>query len=112
MTTRRRHQHPPIINAVINSSLMNNHQLELAEELEKRSHIRVSLASEWTTDEEAKQFWIKLGQFQPVLFAGMERGPNYVSSFQRIVDEVMSVPDCDHNSHKPDSDLTSFKKDS
>jgi len=112
LTTRRRHQQPPIINAVINSSLMNNHQLELAEELEKRSHIRVSLASEWTTDEEAKQFWIKLGQFQPVLFAGMERGPNYVSSFQRIVDEVMSVPDCDHNSRKPDADLTSFKKDS
>ncbi len=97
----RRNQHePPIINAVINSTLMNNHQSELAEELEKRKHITVTCdcASEWTTEEEAKQFWIKLGKFQPVPFEGRghcgsnaQRDRNYVSSFQRIVDEVMSV---------------------
>ena len=79
---------------------MNNHQSELAEELEKRKHISVTsdCASEWTTEEEAKQFWNKLGQFQPVPFAGRggcgssaQREHDYVSSFQRIVDGVMCV---------------------
>ena len=47
------------INAVINSTLMDNHQLELAEELERRQHILVTrdCASEWTTDMGARKFW-------------------------------------------------------
>ena len=98
LAIRREQRQPPIINAVINSTLMNNHQSELAEELEKRKHITVSFdcTSDWTTEEEAKKFWIKLGEFQPVPFAcrggSAQRNPNnYVSSFQRIVDGVMSV---------------------
>lgn len=115
LAVRRKQQQPPIINAVINSSLMNNHQSELAEELEKRKHIHVTwdCASEWTTEEKAKHFWIKLGQFQPVPFAGSgdcsssaQQGP---SSFQRIVDGVMSVAfaDC-----KPDAGLATVEKNS
>lgn len=98
LAIRRKQNQPPIINAVINSTLMNNHQSELAEELEKRKHITVTsdCASEWTTEKEATQFWIKLGQFQPVPFAGRggssaQRDYSYVSSFQRIVDGVMCV---------------------
>mmetsp|Transcript_19670 Transcript_19670/g.32253 ORF Transcript_19670/g.32253 Transcript_19670/m.32253 type:complete len:299 (+) Transcript_19670:96-992(+) len=98
LAIRREQRQPPIINAVINSTLMNNHQSELAEELEKRKHITVTFdcTSEWTTEEEAKEFWIKLGKFQPVPFAcrgdSAQINPNnYVSSFQRIVDGVMSV---------------------
>lgn len=121
LAIRRQQKQPPIINAVINSSLMNNHQLELAEELEKRKHIHVTrdCTSEWTTEEEAKQFWMKLAQFQPVPFAGRggysssaQRGPSHVSSFQRIVDGVMSEANFDHNSWKPDADLAVIKKNS
>ena len=46
---------PKVINAVINSTLMHNHQLELAEELERRGHIRVTreCAAEWTAEDGA-----------------------------------------------------------
>ena len=97
---------PPIINAVINSSLMNNHQSELAEELEKRKHIHVTwdCTSEWTTNEGAKLFWIKLEEFHPVPFAekrgyrrSIQRDPTYVSGFQVIVDGVMGIADYDHD---------------
>ncbi len=98
LAIRREQQHqPPIINAVINSTLMNNHQSELADELEKRKHITVTYdcTSEWTTEEEANKFWSKLRAFQPVPWNSARRNSNkkYKSSFQRIVDGVMSVED-------------------
>eukprot|EP00985_Skeletonema_marinoi_P022854 scaffold14795_cov140-Skeletonema_marinoi.AAC.14 len=120
LAIRRQQHHPPIINAVINSTLMNNHQSELAEEFEKRKHITVTCdcASEWTTVEGAKHFWAKLGQFQPVLFAGRggcsssaQRDSNYVSTFQRIVDGVMSV-EYGHNVCNPDTKSAAGKKNS
>mmetsp|Transcript_8072 Transcript_8072/g.17489 ORF Transcript_8072/g.17489 Transcript_8072/m.17489 type:complete len:285 (-) Transcript_8072:47-901(-) len=83
-----------IVNAVINSKLMNNHQLELAEELERRGHIRVTrdCATEWTTENGATAFWGEIGEFVPKPFGGgrsVDSDQNYVSSFQRIVDGVM-----------------------
>ena len=94
-----------IINAVINSKLMGNHQTELAEELEKRSHIHVTrdCISEWTTEARAVQFWKEIDEFAPLPFSGGhcnrsgtadEQSCNQnVSSFQRIVDRVMNYSD-------------------
>ena len=84
----------PIINAVINTSLMNNHQSELAEELHRRRHIQVTwdCISEWTTDVEAKRFWKNLDEFCPVPFVGSDRSAQRGKScFQRNVDDVMGV---------------------
>lgn len=84
----------PIINAVINTSLMNNHQSELAEELHRRRHIHVTwdCISEWTTDVEAKRFWKNLDGFCPVPFVGSDRSAQRGKScFQRNVDDVMGV---------------------
>lgn len=84
-----------IINAVINTKLMDNHQTELAEELEKRKHICVTrdCISEWTTDDKATQFWNNIRVFSPLPFysahANQKRPVNNISSFQRIVDHVM-----------------------
>ena len=84
-----------IINAVINTKLMDNHQTELAEELEKRKHICVTrdCISEWTTDDKATQFWNNMRVFSPLPFysahANQKRPVNNISSFQRIVDHVM-----------------------
>jgi len=92
-----------IINAVINNKLMNNHQSELAEELERREHILVTrdCTLEWTTEDDATKFWEEIEAFSPKLFLGgqssrsdnsQQRGQNeheYVSNFQRIVDRVM-----------------------
>ena len=94
MAIRRNQKLPPIINAVINSTLMNNHQSELAEELEKRNHITVTYdcISEWTSEEKASFFWKKLGDFQPIPFSSKEgcvKSKNNASSFQKIVDGVM-----------------------
>ncbi|KAL7539469.1 hypothetical protein ACHAXR_009321 [Thalassiosira sp. AJA248-18] len=92
-----------IINAVINSKLMDNHQSELAEELERRKHIRVTrdCATEWTTKDGAIKFWEEIGECSPVPFSGgrsredterqglKEDSNTNVSSFQKIVDRVM-----------------------
>ena len=93
-----------IINAVTNSKLMNNHQTELAEELEKRKHICVTkdCTIEWTTQCDATKFWKNIGELSPVPFLGGQRSMNdigeqfstqHVSSFQRIVDGVMGFSD-------------------
>lgn len=84
----------PKINAVINTSLMNNHQSELAEELRRRRHVHVTwdCISEWTTDVEAKCFWTKLDEFCPVPFVCSDRSAQRGKScFQRNVDDVMGV---------------------
>ena len=92
-----------IINAVINSKLMDNHQSELAEELEKRNHIHVTrdCTVEWTTMDGASKFWTDIEQYSPVPFTGgrsrvgvvdLQQGHmegNQVSGFQMIVDRVM-----------------------
>jgi hypothetical protein len=102
----------PIINAVINTSLMNNHQSELAEELQRRRHIHVTwdCISEWTTDVEAKRFWKNLDGFCPVPFVGSNRSAQRGKScFQRNVDDVMGV----NNICEPEvNDLAKDKKDS
>ena len=91
-----------IVNAVINSKLMDNHQLELADELEKRKHICVTrdCISEWTSEDLAAKFWENIGGFVPVPFLGgvnndgtgqqdLNDCNENVSGFQRIVDRVM-----------------------
>jgi len=95
-----------IINAVINTKLMDNHQIELAEELEKRKHICVTrdCISEWTTDDKATQFWNNIRVFSPLPFysahANQKRPVNNISSFQRIVDHVMGFSGEDMNTKK------------
>jgi hypothetical protein len=109
-----------IINAVINSKLMDNHQSELAEELERRKHILVTrdCTSEWTTYDAATQFWNGIRDFSPMPFLGgrsrnvhihMERQEptpedsnefDMRSSFQRIVDRVMGFDTKSNNNTK------------
>ena len=80
---------------MINTKLMNNHQTELAEELEKREHICVTrdCISEWTSDDKATKFWNNIQVFSPLPFysahANQKRPVNSISSFQRIVNHVM-----------------------
>lgn len=90
-----------IINAVINSSLMNNHQSELAVELESRGHILITrdCVSEWTTDEGATKFWKCVGTktTKPFQLGSKWRRADldhlnteeYVSGFQTMVDRIM-----------------------
>jgi UDP-N-acetylglucosamine transferase subunit ALG13 len=89
-----------IVNALINSSLMDNHQSELAEELESRGHILITrdCVSEWTNDEGAKKFWQIVGTTKTKPFhLGSRRRVDldhlnteeYVSSFQTMIDRIM-----------------------
>jgi UDP-N-acetylglucosamine transferase subunit ALG13 len=95
-TSRTAHR---IINAVINSELMNNHQTELAEELEKRNHILVTRrVKEWATISGAQKFWAEVSNFTPTPFVGgssmSQDKPSSnatASNFQRIVDRVMGI---------------------
>ena len=89
-----------VINAVINSKLMDNHQTELAEELEKRRHILVTKeVEEWTTPNGAQSFWKGVNEFAPKPFPGgcaVSREDStscdrVVSNFQTIVDRVMGI---------------------
>ncbi|KAL7466650.1 hypothetical protein ACHAXS_006945 [Conticribra weissflogii] len=124
-----------IINAVINSNLMNNHQTELARELERRRHIRVTYdpVSEWGSEEGADTFWGEIiggsssttssSMFVPVPFVGgssfangnfgYESSRRCVSSFQRIVDRVMGFEDdCDDYDDDDDDEKAGHDDDS
>jgi hypothetical protein len=82
---------------------MDNHQSELAEELEERGHILVTrdCASEWTTEAGATKFWEEVlsRELLPFHLGGRsleDRGrrepdgsEGYVSGFQMMVDRVM-----------------------
>ena len=82
---------------------MDNHQSELAEELEIRKHICVTrdCTVEWTTMDGASKFWKDIKQYSPVPFTGgrsrvdavdSQQGHmegNQVSGFQMIADRVM-----------------------
>ena len=88
-----------IINAVINSSLMDNHQSELAEELESRRHILITrdCVSEWITDEGALKFWQCVGKTKTKPFimgcgrsdVNIHNTEGCVSGFQTMVDRIM-----------------------
>ncbi|KAL3803865.1 hypothetical protein HJC23_004027 [Cyclotella cryptica] len=88
-----------VINAVINTKLMDNHQSELAEELERRNHILVTRdVEEWTTFSGAEELWEKVNSFDPKPFHGrcgmfQNQGAYDVgtSNFQKIVDRVMGI---------------------
>ena len=64
----RRRGGPGVICAVVNSELMNDHQSELADELERRGHVLVvrSCRRELASDEGAARFWRAAGEFAPV----------------------------------------------
>ncbi|KAL7520777.1 hypothetical protein ACHAWX_005488 [Stephanocyclus meneghinianus] len=97
-----------VINAVINTKLMDNHQSELAEELERRNHILVTReVEEWATIRGAQEFWDKVNHFVPKPFGGgcelfLSGGTCDVgaSNFQQIVDRVMGIRSTNGDKHK------------
>ena len=86
---------------------MDNHQSELADELETRGHITVTrnCVLEWTTEDGANAFWETVGmrpQHVP-FFGGRNKTDDgdegrgncvneyYVSSLEQIIDRVMGT---------------------
>ena len=61
---------PTVIDAVIHPTLMHDHPLELAEELERRGNIRVTrdCTADWTAEDGATRCWEVLGAFALVSF--------------------------------------------
>lgn len=84
---------PMVINAVINPMLMHDHQLELAEKLERRGAIRVTrdFTADWTAKDGSTWFFEALGTFVPVPFVSGATSVDgrSVSTFQTIVNRVM-----------------------